>query len=250
MNETKEILRNQFKRLPKDLQDAILALDLRAKMQFITKKNNLHIDQAGALENETVFVMLGLEHPDDLIYNIAKHMEVSKQKAEVIAEDLNREIFLKVRDSLKKIFEERNAEGSSFLANNLLGKTEEESAKTKTEEMEEELNREKILREIEDKEHHDLPTVAVKQELQDIHLETKFPGDSSNSNLEVKPSNAPQVAKALDEKSNDIFRKKMSGVVNAPKETININEPPLPTKKFPSDANSKKIDPYREQIGG
>ena len=132
MYESKEILKNQFKKLPKDIQDAILAVDLRSKMQFITKKNNLHIDQAETLENEAVFVMLGLEHPDNLVANIAKHVEVSEEKAEAIAEDLNREIFLKVRESLKKIFEERDAEESglpedgneekgNFLAGSLLG---------------------------------------------------------------------------------------------------------------------------------
>lgn len=239
MDDTKEILEDQFKKLPKDLQDAILALDLRTKMQFITKKNNLHIDQAGILENEAVFVMLGLEHPDNLVYNIAKHIEVSKEKAEAIAEDLNREIFLKVRESLKKIFEGKN---------NMAG------------EMEEELNREEILREIEDKEHHkepptssevSPPNTTAAQEITN-YKPAGLPEIKPEqiSHLAVSPPNGISPIVALEEKSNDIFRKKMSGVVNAPKETININDkPPLPTKKFPSDTGGEKVDPYRERVG-
>ena len=266
MYESKEILKNQFKKLPKDIQDAILAVDLRSKMQFITKKNNLHIDQAETLENEAVFVMLGLEHPGNLVANIAKHVEVSEEKAEAIAEDLNREIFLKVRESLKKIFEERDEmAGSSFLAGSLLEKTEEKESKTEADET---LKREDILREIEDKEHHNLPAVN-KQEL---HLETPFPSEISEQvsfqnqkmadNIKreepaemivirpEQPQRQPAVpqAEAMKTMKGDIFKNKMSGTVNMPRETIEINDAKTPAKKLPSDI-SNKIDPYREKIG-
>ena len=271
MYESKEILKNQFKKLPKDIQDAILAVDLRSKMQFITKKNNLHIDQAETLENEAVFVMLGLEHPGNLVANIAKHVEVSEEKAEVIAEDLNREIFLKVRESLKKIFEKRDAEesslpeegnegGGSLLAGSLLGKREEK-------ETDETLKRENILREIEDKEHHNLPTVN-KQEL---HLETPFPSEISEQvsfqnqkmadNIKreepaemivirpEQPQRQPAVpqAEAMKTMKGDIFKNKMSGTMNVPKETIEINyaEPPAKAKR-PNIGG--EFDPYREKV--
>jgi len=265
MYESKEILKNQFKKLPKDIQDAILAVDLRSKMQFITKKNNLHIDQAETLENEAVFVMLGLEHPGNLVANIAKHVEVSEEKAEAIAEDLNREIFLKVRESLKKIFEERDEmAGSSFLAGSLLEKTEEKESKTEADET---LKREDILREIEDKEHHNLPAVN-KQEL---HLETPFPSEISEQvsfqnqkmadNIKreepaemivirpEQPQRQPAMppGEAMKTMKGDIFKNKMSGTVSVPKETVIIDDPKATIKKTTPDVD-KKIDPYREQI--
>ncbi|MBM2817522.1 MAG: seg [Parcubacteria group bacterium] len=261
MYESKEILKNQFKKLPKDIQDAILAVDLRSKMQFITKKNNLHIDQAETLENEAVFVMLGLEHPENLVANIAKHVEVSEEKAEAIAEDLNREIFLKVRESLKKIFEERNEEGGgNLLASSLLEKTEEKKSETETDET---LKREDILREIEDKEHHNLPTVS-KQEL---HLEARLPSEISAQGsfqntdrnaqtvkLDEAITQSPQKKSVPQEEivrtmEKDIFKTKMGGMVSVPKETIVINNSTQTIKKNPMDS-SKNIDPYRERLGG
>lgn len=247
MDNTKETLKDQFKKIPQDIQDAILAVDLRSKMQFITKKNNLHIDQAGALENEAVFVLLGLEHPNDLIANLAKHVEVSEEKAEAIAEDLNREIFLKVRESLKKIFKEKEEE-----ENNLLGKTEEN------------LNREDILREIEDKEHHNLPLadktehhleIPLPNEI--VNLETKRPSDEIVIKRPVEINiESEQVPKkpfeskdeALRTMPKDIIKAKMGGTVSVPKETIEIKDA-VPSPKVKMPEVSKKIDPYREKIG-
>lgn len=289
MDNIKEILKNQLKKLPKDIQDAILAVDLRSKMQFITKKNNLHIDQAEALENEAVFVLLGLEHPNNLIANIAKHAEVSEEKAEAIAEDLNREIFLKVRESLKKIFEERKEEGSSFLAGSLSadeagllgkrnGKETGGSLLGKTEE--EELNREDILREIEDKEHHNLPSASktefhleVPSPSEIVNLETKRPSEITPSGQAVfqnqkttedikkeKPieinfqpeqiQKKPPILQdeALRTMLKDIVKAKMGGTVSVPKETVEVGDAMSPPKVKLSDI-SKKIDPYREQVG-
>lgn len=251
MNDTKEILKNQFKKLPKDIQDAILAVDLGSKMQVITKKNNLHIDQAEILENETVFVLLGLEHPSDLVANIAKHVDVSEEKAEAITEDLNRDIFLKIRESLKKIFEEKN-----------------ETAR----ETEEELNRGEILREIEDKEH---PNILALGNMSELHLEARPPSEIVKKNINLsgeqvafqkteedikkekpteinfrpeqvqKQPSAPQT-EAIKTMTSDIFKDKMSGKVNIPKETIEINDPVPSLQKTPSETG--KIDPYRERI--
>ncbi len=200
MNETKEILRNQFNKLPKDIQDAILSVDLRSKMELITRKNNLHIDQAGDLENEVVFVMLGLEHPGNLVSNIAKDIEVSEEKAEAIAGDLNREIFLKIRESLKKVFEERDKErgeegGGNFLDSGLLRQKE-------VDEKEKIFNRKDARREIEDTEHHNLPIATNGQE----------------NRLEVRPPNEIEVIEKTASFSNGpISFKKMTSDVKKEK---------------------------------
>lgn len=279
MDETKEILINQFNKLPKDVQDAILSVNLRSKMQFITKKNNLHIDQAEALENETVFVMLGLEHPANLVANIAKNLEVSEEKAAAIAGNINDEIFLKIRESLKKIFEERKEEGEEkkgiFLGGSLSADEAGLSDKKDegTAEKEGTLKREDILRDIEDKEHHNLPAINKTE----LHLEARPPSEivektvnlpgeqvsfqNAENNAKIarqgeiktqtqqmqKPPVVPQ-AEAIKTMKNDIFMNKMSGTVNLPKETIEINDfLPKLTKKPASDSG-KKIDPYREMM--
>ena len=104
MNYSEQILKARFEQLPEDIRKAIIATKWEYKLGQISDKHNLHIDQAGHLGEETVIVMFGLEHPENLVANIVRHVEVSEEKAEAIAEDLNREIFLKVRESLKQKF--------------------------------------------------------------------------------------------------------------------------------------------------
>lgn len=89
--------------MPQDVQGAILAVDLRKKLETITEKQKLHLDQAGALENETLFIMLGLEHPKDYIRNVMRELSVDTDTAKKIAMDVNEQIFRPIRESLKKI---------------------------------------------------------------------------------------------------------------------------------------------------
>ena len=58
MDETREIIKEQFKKLPKDVQEAILSSNVPEKLDGITKKNRLHIDQAGKLEMEVFLTIL------------------------------------------------------------------------------------------------------------------------------------------------------------------------------------------------
>ncbi len=102
-NETQNIIRTQFKALPQDVQNAILSADLRTKLQTITSKHRLHLDQADALETATIFVMLGLEHPKDYIRNVARELNIGSDAAKQIAVDINEQIFRPIRESLKKI---------------------------------------------------------------------------------------------------------------------------------------------------
>ncbi|MDP3726088.1 MAG: hypothetical protein Q8R36_02730 [bacterium] len=102
-SDTQKIIQEQFKVLPKDVQSAILAVDLRKKLQTITEKHRLHLDQAGVLETETLFIMLGLEHPKDYIANITRELHIDAEHAKKIAVDINEQIFRPIRESLKKI---------------------------------------------------------------------------------------------------------------------------------------------------
>lgn len=239
MNYSEQILNERFDNLPKDIQEAIIATPWKEKLGQISKKHNLHIDQAGRLSEETILVMFGLEHPNDLIGNIAKHVEVSQEKAETIANDLNQEIFLKIRESLKKIFEEKK----EFAP---------------TEPAEEMLDRETILREIEDKEHP--KNLGVELPNKESSLGAQLPQPSNIQKLpEIRPESgldAPipseiepvaPTTKVSEGKRGDIFKDKMTSVVNIPKETVNVTVSMTSPKKIPSDTD-KKFDPYREQF--
>ena len=48
----------QFKKLPKVVQDAILSADVEMHMRELADKHKLHFDQWSALENEVMFALL------------------------------------------------------------------------------------------------------------------------------------------------------------------------------------------------
>ncbi|MCR4330504.1 MAG: hypothetical protein NUV49_01325 [Patescibacteria group bacterium] len=103
MENDKEQLLEQFKKLPKDLQDAITSNDIDVAMQEISKKSHLHIDQAGELADEVGLVLLGVVHPDDFLEDVVFRLKIDKKAAGEIVADVNEHVFKKVRESLMKV---------------------------------------------------------------------------------------------------------------------------------------------------
>lgn len=100
---TPQQLREIYLKLPEDLKNAIFSVDSAEIIQNIGKKYNLPIDKTGELADETGLVMLGLTHPNNFISNLAQRLNTDKETARKIAEEVNNQIFIKVRESLKKI---------------------------------------------------------------------------------------------------------------------------------------------------
>lgn len=89
--------------LPLDIKQAVESSDLDKKIQGIGVKFQLHLDQLGGLEDETLLVMLGFENSENFIDKLIKSMSLPRTQAEAIAAEINREIFTPIRESLKKI---------------------------------------------------------------------------------------------------------------------------------------------------
>lgn len=98
-----EIIKNRYRELPEDMQQAIKSTDLAEKFETIANKHNLHIDQNGALQTETILVMLGLEPTENYVDNLQKNLEISRDEASLIAEDVNNDILNSIKDSLMTI---------------------------------------------------------------------------------------------------------------------------------------------------
>lgn len=92
-----------YKKLPKDLQEAILSVDSAEKIRAIGEKYHLAIDKMGEMADETGLVMLGLTSPREFIPNLASRLNVDKEMARKIAEEINSQVFVRVRESLKKV---------------------------------------------------------------------------------------------------------------------------------------------------
>ena len=110
-NLTPQQIREIYIKLPQDLKDAILGVDSTDIMRKIGEKNKLAIDKIGKMVGEAGYVMLGVTHPNEFIGNLADRLEVDKEKARAIAQEINEQVFKKVRDSLRKIHNMREGEG-------------------------------------------------------------------------------------------------------------------------------------------
>ncbi len=108
----KEQLLEMYRKLPKDIQDAIFSVDTAEIIREIGENNNLMIDKIGNLADETGLVMLGLTSPSQYIPHIVERLEISRETAKKIAEEVNSKIFFPIRENLKKIHgvEERSGE--------------------------------------------------------------------------------------------------------------------------------------------
>lgn len=102
-NFTEEQIAQMYDNLPEDLKDAIFGVEMNEIVEKIGRENQLNIEQIGDLANETGMVMLGVTHPNEFIANLADRLEVDKEKARAIAQEINEQIFKPVRDSLRKI---------------------------------------------------------------------------------------------------------------------------------------------------
>ncbi len=240
-DETQKIIAEQMKKLPEDVKQAIISVDYKTKLQEITKKQKLLIDQAAKLEMETTLVMIGLEPMTDYIDNLQREMELPPVRAKEVAMDVNELIFKPIRVSLQKMNEE-------------LKPTEEKVTKF-TNTNEEGLNRDQILKEIED------PTTINKGD-QTMTFSTPVPVSIPNppqniipvntTDIEIRPTKEIEIIPGQEVKditksvSTDILTAKMTDTTVVPEQIVSVKpEIKLPEiKKKPSSG----VDPYREEI--
>lgn len=107
---TEQIINERLKVLPEEIKLAIKSTDLAVKFNTISEKHNLLLDKNAILQNETMFVMLGLESTDDFVRNIERELDISRNEAIAITMDVNKEIFYPLRSSLQKMQEEADFE--------------------------------------------------------------------------------------------------------------------------------------------
>lgn len=105
---TKSIIQEQFKLLPKIIQDTILNSNWQEKIRRIVKNNNLHVDQGAAIENLVLITMLGIETPETFVENAKEYAEVTEEQAYTISNEVEREVFSDIRRKLIQITETAN----------------------------------------------------------------------------------------------------------------------------------------------
>ncbi|MCC6290673.1 hypothetical protein IT398_01215 [Candidatus Nomurabacteria bacterium] len=105
---TQEELDKQFDQAPAIVREALFSKETSDRIKLIGDRHKLHIDQIGSLSDEIGLVMLGLEPSNIFVSNIETRLGIERSLAEQIATNVNKEIFLKIRESLKQMEENKN----------------------------------------------------------------------------------------------------------------------------------------------
>jgi hypothetical protein len=111
-NLTQQVLQ-RLAELPADVRQAVQGADIGKKIGALGVTYGLHIDQIGALEDETMMVMLGFLSPDGFEQHIATTLRLAPDISAQIAKDINSNIFLAVRASLREFTAKQHTTSST-----------------------------------------------------------------------------------------------------------------------------------------
>ncbi|MCG2695273.1 hypothetical protein L6261_04320 [Candidatus Parcubacteria bacterium] len=240
MQYNKEQIKERYNNLPEDVKQAISSVDTTNVVVNIGEKYQLHVDQLGELVDETGLVMLGFTKTNDFVSNLEKRLNVPREKAINLVKEINDEILIKIRESMKKIIDEKREEKS------------EEIIQPKA--FENEIHdREKILREIEFP--GEIKSETNKKEEQNNEETKKWAPDTHQNEEEIK-NEEPNLTDDQDEVSQEIttpthteiIEKKLTEVVKMPVVEKKIIEEEENQPKKENKPAEIKTDPYREPI--
>lgn len=204
--DTQKIIEDRFKELPEPIRNVITESGWEKTIRNIVSKNGLRIDQGSVIEHETLLIMLGFETPDDYLNNLINEAELEPETASKIAQEVNDQIFSLIRS---KIIEKTEAEEV------VVEKTHKDPV----------LDRENILKEIEDREEVVLPNQSKSTNSLMIEPDIQTPSTQVNT-----PAQNQQLIQ------NDL---------NKSAQTQNTVAQKLQTPTV-SAAKTVKVDPYRE----
>lgn len=101
MDNVDETIKEQFKQLPKKLQDFIRAPNFRKKIKSILEGQPLDQVQCDAFENEVMLVLLRLEDINSFTVNVHHNVQISRERAEKLSRASTQKIFMPVTEMLK-----------------------------------------------------------------------------------------------------------------------------------------------------
>ncbi len=108
---TAEEIEKKFAGLPEEIKAFLYSAEMLDNIKKIGEKHKLHIDQVGLLEAETSEVMLGFTNTKDFPAVLEESLDIENQKAQLVAQDINDQLFVKIRDAMKRTYEQQKGEG-------------------------------------------------------------------------------------------------------------------------------------------
>jgi hypothetical protein len=104
-----EDIRKKFESLPEDIKALVYSADMSGVLKAAANKYGLHIDQLDSLEAVTADVMTGFSQREEFVPNLKESLDIDDTKAQAIAKDINEQLFVKIRESMKKASEQSAA---------------------------------------------------------------------------------------------------------------------------------------------
>jgi hypothetical protein len=249
--ETKKIISDQLKVLPEEIKAAISSVDFKVQLQEVVKRNRLLIDQAGALETETTLTLLGLEPLVDYVENLSRELSLPRDKALLVAHDVDELIFKNIRESLQKINDTTLAE------------EEEIEERAQGDAQSGPLKREDVMSGIENPKNIPDESISISS-LKSNSLNPEYPIENMTKGIEIrremsleippeaklpiKTSSLISTEKVLEplhqnvSPVKDIIVEKLTNTVSVPTEKVVVEE----NSKLPQ--KNAVHDPYREAL--
>ena len=94
-----------YGKLPFPIREFIAGEDLGNIAQEVGKEHGLHVDTVGALERETLNMLLGLINPEQFVGEL-KSVGIPQESIGAIVEELNAKIFIPLREKMRNQPEE------------------------------------------------------------------------------------------------------------------------------------------------
>jgi len=261
---TQEQLQEAYRKLPKDIQDAIFSVDVAEAIKAIGEKYKLMIDKIGELADETGLVMLGFTHPSQFVSHLADRLEIDKTIAKEIAEEINLKVFSPIRENLKKIH------GMKEEATEEAGQTASLEAPQLKENVEKAFQPSPLSTELKTPETPPSPTLTLQEEVEAATPSALRESAEPKTDVKITPpiitsmpvdltrAQKTEAAEPLPSESHPIFEAKTKEEpFRSPAEIIEKKIPALentgaeipPTSEESSAPKANiKIDPYREPI--
>jgi hypothetical protein len=101
-----QVIKERLQILPPDIKKAINELDWGKTVLPIGKKNGLSIEQMGDLQQQTVFVLIGLLHPNEYFDAIKNTLGIDAVKTTTLVADMNEAVFKTIKQKLIDFYDE------------------------------------------------------------------------------------------------------------------------------------------------
>ncbi len=102
MNETDQLIKVQFEKLPKELQEVLNVFPWKTLVKEIATLNNLPPEQAKVLETETMLILYGFEPVGNYGGNLTRELGISEDRITSIIKSVDQKIFGEIEKKMSE----------------------------------------------------------------------------------------------------------------------------------------------------